>query len=116
MLGSFSADAFHDVLVTMHSSRSTDVSSTVLVGDIHCVRAESFIVHVYKEKMLRKFKRNPIPIHTDTTVTLVRNVGGNSFFLCYAVIAEDKEKSFPKGVMMSNAHYGYYHLFPQPSL
>ena len=97
-VGRFSADQFHDVLLTMKASKSSDTASKIITGDIHALSAEPFCVHVYKEHMLKKYRKKQTTLHLDATGSVVRNIGGKPVY-CYALIAEDPVKSYPLAVI-----------------
>ena len=88
----------------MLASRSVDICSKKLIGDIHGISYEPFWVHIYKEHMMKKYKECPTTLHLDSTGSVVRKVNDKTVYF-YALIAENEDgNSYPLGVMLANGH------------
>ena len=98
----FSKNPNIDIDVTMKTARDCDVSEK-LRGYIHYNSITPFKVHIIKEELFRYYKKERPNLHLDATGSLVRKIDQRDVF-CYALVAADRQGSFPLAVMLSISH------------
>ena len=101
----YSPRVVEDIGLMMRISQRLDAQSRYLKGDIHFNADTPFVVHVYRESTMNRYRASPTTVHFDSTGSVTRKVGTRE--PCYyALVAGGTEESwsYPVAHMLSERH------------